>query len=124
MTSLDSENIFFLAKKGDPDSQYLLGDMYSKGIDIEKNDVLAYYWYWEATKKGHSLAQSAMGKIRIEKEKFRAEQQQKFAYMFFCADNKELDKDVLAILWKELKSDENRIHELKKYTNLASDKLK
>jgi TPR repeat protein len=125
--NVHTENTFFLAKKGDPDAQYLLGVMYSKGVDIEKNDVFADYWYWEATKRGHSLAQSAMGKIRIEKEKFRAEQQEKLAYMFFCQDNTEvteLDKDVLEILWKELKSDDNRIDELKKYIKLAADKLK
>jgi TPR repeat protein len=122
--NIHTENIFFLAKKGDPDAQYLLGAMYSKGVDMEKNDVLADYWYWEATKRGHSLAQSAMGKIRIEKEKFRAEQQEKLAYVFFCQDNtKAADKDVLEILWKELKSDDNRIDELKKYTKLATDKL-
>jgi hypothetical protein len=98
--------------------------MYSKGDGIEKNDVLAHYWYSEATKKGHWLAQSAIGKIRIEKEKFRAEQQKKLAYMLFCADNKDLDKDVLEILWNELKADEDRIDELKKYTRLAADKIK
>ena len=121
-------NTLFLANKGDPDAQYLLGVMYSKGeVGIEKNDVLADYWYWEATKKGHSLAQSAMEKIRIEKEKFRAERQSKLAFMLFCADNKEaadFDKDVLAILWNELKADEDRIDELRKYTRLAVDKLK
>lgn len=122
-----TENTFFLANKGDPDAQYLLGVMYSKGVCIEKNDVLAHYWYCEATKKGHSLAQSAIGKIRIEKEKFRAERQSKLAFMLFCADNKEaadLDKDALAILWNELKADEDRIDELRKYTKLAADKLK
>jgi len=121
------QNTLFLANKGDPDAQYLLGVMYSKGVDIEKNDVLADYWYWEATKKGHSLARSAMEKIRIEKEKFRAERQSKLAFMLFCADNKEaadFDKDVLAILWNELKADEDRIDELRKYTMLAVDKLK
>jgi TPR repeat protein len=122
-----TENTFLLANKGDPDAQYLLGVMYSKGVGIEKNDVLAHYWYMEATKKGHSLAQSTMGQIRIEKEKFRAEQQAKLAFMFFCEENKEaadFDKDVLAILWNELKADEDRIDELKKYTRLAADKLK
>jgi TPR repeat protein len=120
-----TENTFFLANKGDPDAQYLLGVMYSKGVGIEKNDVLAEYWYREATKKGHSLAQSAIGKIRIEKEKFRAERQSNLAFMLFCADNKEAaDLEVLAILWNELKSDEDRIDELRKYTRLAADKLK
>ena len=121
------ENTFFLANKGDPDAQYLLGVMYSKGVGIEKNDILADYWYWEATKKGHSLAQSAMGKIRIEKENFLADRQAKLAFMFFCAENKEaadFDKDVLAILWNELKTDEDRVDKLKKYTRLAADKLK
>ena len=121
------ENTFFLANKGDPDAQYLLGVMYSKGVGIEKNDILADYWYWEATKKGHSLAQSAMGKIRIEKENFLADRQAKLAFMFFCAENKEaadFDKDVLAILWNELETDEDRVDELKKYTRLAADKLK
>ena len=125
--NFQTENTFFLANKGDPDAQYLLGVMYSKGVGIEKNDVLAEYWYREATKKGHSLAQSAIGKIRIEKEKFRAERQSKLAFMLFCAHNKEaadLDKDVLAILWNELKADEDRIDELRKYTRLAADKLK
>lgn len=121
------ENTFFLANKGDPDAQYLLGVMYSKGVGIEKNDILADYWYWEATKKGHSLSQSAMGKIRIEKEKFLADRQTKLAFMIFCAENKEaadFDKDVLAILWNELETDEDRVDELKKYTRLAADKLK
>jgi TPR repeat protein len=98
--------------------------MYSKGVGIEKNDVLAHYWYWEATKKGHSLAQSVVGKMCIEKEKFRAERQSKLAFMLFCADNKELDKDDLSILWNKLKTDEDRIDELRNYTRLALDKLK
>jgi TPR repeat protein len=117
-------NTLLIASKGDPDAQYSLGVMYSKGVGIEKNDVLAHYWYWEATKKGHSLAQSVVGKMCIEKEKFRAERQSKLAFMLFCADNKELDKDVLSILWNKLKTDEDRIDELRKYTRLALDKLK
>jgi TPR repeat protein len=122
--ALNFQNILLLASKGDPDAQYSLGVMYSKGVGIEKNDVLAHYWYWEATKKGHSLAQSVVGKMCIEKEKFLAERQSKLAFMLFCADNKELDKDVLSILWNKLKSDEDRIDELRKYTRLALDKLK
>jgi TPR repeat protein len=108
----------------DPDAQYLLGVMYSKGVGVEKNDVIANYWYCEASKKGHSLAQSAMGKIRIEKETFQAEQQKKLSYLFFCADNKELEKDTLETLWKELNTDESRLYELKKYVKLAADILK
>jgi len=108
----------------DPDAEYLFGVMYSKGVGVEKNDVIANYWYLEASKKGHSLAQSAMGKIRIEKEKFRAERQKNVSYLLFCADNKELDKVVLETLWKQLHTDESRIDELKKYVKLAVDKLK
>ena len=122
--ALNFQNILLLASKGDPDAQYSLGVMYSKGVGIEKNDVIAHYWYLEATKKGHSLAQSVVGKMCIEKEKFLAERQSKLAFMLFCADNKELDKDVLSILWNKLKSDEDRIDELRKYTRLALDKLK
>jgi TPR repeat protein len=108
----------------DPDAQYLLGVMYSKGVGVKKNDAIANYWYREASKKGHSLAQSAMGKIRVEKETVRAEQQKNLSYLLFCADNKELDKDTLETLWKDLNTDESRIEELKKYVKLAADKLK
>ena len=82
---------------------------------------------WKQLKKVTLSLNLPWGKIRIEKEKFRAEQQAKLAFMFFCAQNKEaadFDKDVLAILWNELKADEDRIDELKKYTRLAADKLK
>jgi TPR repeat protein len=98
--------------------------MYSKGVGVKKNDAIANYWYREASKKGHSLAQSAMGKIRVEKETVRAEQQKNLSYLLFCADNKELDKDTIETLWKDLNTDESRIEELKKYVKLAADKLK
>jgi TPR repeat protein len=88
-------DILASAKKGDPDSQYSLGVMYSTGVGVEKNETFASYWYREASKKGQSLAQSAMVKISVEKETVRAEQQMKLSYLLFCADNKELDKDTL-----------------------------
>ena len=34
--NFQTENTFLLANKGDPDAQYLLGVMYSKGVGIEK----------------------------------------------------------------------------------------
>ena len=73
---LDKEIISELEKlkDKDPDSQYLLGLIYDYGIGIEKDENIAYQFYWEATKKGHSAAQRIMGDKRIEKEIIGAEE--------------------------------------------------
>jgi len=65
---IDKETISILEKQKDPDSQYLIGMIYEFGFGVEKDLKISVASYWEATKQGHSAAQSIMDNKRIEKK--------------------------------------------------------
>jgi Sel1 repeat len=50
-----------LADAGLAEAQALLGDLYSRGDGVEKNDALAAQWYEKAARQGYSDAQYALG---------------------------------------------------------------
>jgi len=50
-----------LAEAGSAEAQALLGDLYSRGDGVEKNDALAAQWYEKASRLGYSDAQYALG---------------------------------------------------------------
>lgn len=52
-----------LAEQGDPDSQFMLGDLYAQGEGTEKNPVQAYRWYELAARQGTSGAAEARDQI-------------------------------------------------------------
>ena len=51
------------AKKGNPDAQLLLGNMYYSGKGANQDTAQALYWFTEAANKGHAKAQLALGNI-------------------------------------------------------------
>ncbi len=50
-----------LAEAGRAEAQSLLGDLYSRGDGVEKDDALAAQWYEKASRQGYSDAQYALG---------------------------------------------------------------
>lgn len=51
----DASNII----AGDADSQYLLGNSYSAGINVPLDHVKSTYWYLRAAVQGHARGQSS-----------------------------------------------------------------
>ena len=49
------------AEKGDIYGQVLMGDYYSKGIGVEKDDEQAVRWYRKASERDVDLAQFHLG---------------------------------------------------------------
>lgn len=45
------------AKRGNTRSQFSLANMYKNGIDVKKDEKLAFYWYFQVAKSGYSTAQ-------------------------------------------------------------------
>jgi TPR repeat protein len=52
-----------LAIKGDADSQYNLGVMYSQGEAVLKNNTKAVGWLKMASKQGHAKADEELGRL-------------------------------------------------------------
>ena len=50
-----------LAKQGNRDAQFALGQMYDFGLGIPQNIPLAFNWYREAAELGHPESQSILG---------------------------------------------------------------
>ena len=50
-----------LAKQGNRDAQFALGQMYDLGIGLPRNVTTAFNWYREAAELGHPGAQSILG---------------------------------------------------------------
>jgi hypothetical protein len=50
------ENTMNAAKQGDPEAQYRLGTMYSKGVGVRKDTAEAMKWYRRAASRGHAKA--------------------------------------------------------------------
>ena len=44
----------------DADAEFMIGQMYAKGIGVEKDKKVAEEWYWKAANKGHSAAALAL----------------------------------------------------------------
>ena len=45
------------AEKGEPNAQFLMGNMYQKGQGIQQNYVEAAFWYRRGAAQGNSKAQ-------------------------------------------------------------------
>ena len=58
---MDIEKIQDLAKSGDADSQYLLGQHFEFGKNVLQSHTKAAYWYSLASEQGLALAQYALG---------------------------------------------------------------
>ena len=57
------KNIKALAKAGDPDAQYKLGQFYFGGVGVPQDYVLAYKWVNLAATQGHENARETRSKI-------------------------------------------------------------
>lgn len=55
------EKLVMLAERGNPIAQNNLGVCYSRGINVEKNDSLAYVWYKKGADNGDGAAMSNLG---------------------------------------------------------------
>ncbi len=60
-----------LAERGDPVSQYYLGNMYTSGHGVAQDNVLAYMWHRLAAAQGHT---GARGYLAILAEKMTPEE--------------------------------------------------
>lgn len=49
------------AERGDANAQFNLGECYSLGLGVSKNDVEATEWYAKAAEQGHARAQCYLG---------------------------------------------------------------
>ena len=54
------------AEKGDVESQYSLGNMYTRGVGVNINPSLANTWYEKAASQGHVKAEYKLGLIYYE----------------------------------------------------------
>ena len=67
------------AEGGDSESQWLLGDRYHQGIDVEQDHAEAARWYALAVEAGHAGAMYRLGLLRltgqgVEPDRARAEE--------------------------------------------------
>lgn len=72
------EDLTARAESGDADAQWLLGDRYQRGIDVEQDYTAAAEWYRKASGQGHAAAQYRLGLLYltgqgVEPDRVRAE---------------------------------------------------
>ncbi|MGZ5055357.1 MAG: tetratricopeptide repeat protein [Methylobacter sp.] len=65
-TKNDIKSLRVIAEKGNPISQYLLGDMYSMGRGTKRNYTEAAKWYQLSAEQGHKGAQQRLGFLYYE----------------------------------------------------------
>jgi len=53
------------AEKGDSESEYQLGILYSHGVDVPKDQTEASRWYGKAAEQGHAEAQFSIGTFYV-----------------------------------------------------------
>jgi len=63
MYQIAASELTVFAQKGDPEQQYLLGDMYHKAKGVKKNMKLALKWIGESAIHGNALAQYTLGSL-------------------------------------------------------------
>ena len=61
-------SIFEKANSGDAEAQFILGTMYVRGKEVEKDINQAIIWFTKAAQQGHSYAQTALGMIYYYKD--------------------------------------------------------
>ena len=61
MTKKDVDDFLDNAKKGHPQAQFLLGELYFHGDEIEQNYSEAFYWYTKSAEQNFSYAQNNLG---------------------------------------------------------------
>ena len=53
------------AERGEPNAQYHLGDIYRKGLGVQKSNAEAVKWFRLAAKQGHNKARKRLGGCKI-----------------------------------------------------------
>ncbi len=51
------------AAQGDSDAQTKLGELYAKGVEVERSDATAFQWFMRAAAQGNSRAQLTLAEI-------------------------------------------------------------
>ena len=59
----DQKNLERMALQGNTEAQFSLGDLYEKGIGVQKNEIEATKWYRKAAEQGHADAQERLGSM-------------------------------------------------------------
>jgi TPR repeat protein len=73
------------AERGDPESQYNLAFMYSKGQGVAQNQQMAFYWFAEAAGQGVLSAQSRLGLMYATGEGVAADVIEAHKWFFIAA---------------------------------------
>lgn len=60
------KKIYSAALLGDRDAQFLIGQLYEKGIGVEKNNNVAAQWFFTAAKQNHLPAEYNLGMLFLE----------------------------------------------------------
>jgi hypothetical protein len=135
MTSLDdSKNIYifitkFIEKHGSKEMLEMLETWNNPSNMKDFNQVLIDTVNHNMSKKKESKKESK----KVSKKDSKKPKRANSAYIYFCSDKRANVKDkndnikaketnaLLREMWKELQEDENRSHEMEKYTKLAED---
>lgn len=60
------ERYYIVARQGDANAQYELGDCYLEGRGVKQNEVLAFKWFHQAANQGQVDAQNMLGRCYVE----------------------------------------------------------
>jgi len=80
-----------LAKRGDSNAQYKLGDMYEKGIGTVKDKTKAQAWFEKAAAQGHNKAKYKLLYLDLEVNGLTAENKKQIELLHKKADEKNTD---------------------------------
>jgi len=70
------------AERGDREAQYMLGMLYAEGQGVERDDLLAAYWYARSADQGFADAYYALGQLFLNRRGDR--QDRMAAHHWFC----------------------------------------
>jgi len=80
-----------LAKRGNSDAQYKLGDMYEKGIGTTKDKNKAQIWFEKAAAQGHNKAKYKLLYLDLEVNGLTAENKKQIELLHTKAEEKNTD---------------------------------
>lgn len=71
-----------MAERGDREAQYMLGLLHEEGQGVERDDLLAAYWYARSADQGFADAYYALGQLFLHRKGDR--QDRMAAHHWFC----------------------------------------
>ena len=81
------------AEKGDPDSQFLLGEIYNRGHGVPQDDAKAMNWYRRAAEQGQPNAQNNLGILYFRSQAMKPDYVQAHVWMNIAASNLPVAKE-------------------------------